>query len=174
MLHKYIDNLGDDFTDHVSHLSKVASGSVDAVCKFAKKPDTVRCKFGKDRQQNRSQGIFRSRSTYGKVLKLIVKCAVGIEGIIAENIPGFLRLLAKLRHSLRTRFDERVQFLGGLAEDGHCDGITLGFVFHFAEGIDDFPIDGVAVTHIAFSVVNGNTELLISFGHFVHRRGNGL
>ena len=105
---------------------------------------------------------------------MVIKCAISIKGFITEDVSCRLRLFAKLRHSFCTRLNERVQFLCGLAKDGHCDSIALGFVFHFAKGIYDFPINSIAVTHIAFSIINGNTELVISLGHFVHFRCYGL
>ena len=68
MRHKYIDYLGDDFTDDVSHLTEVTLGSIDAVCEFTKKSDTVRCKFGQHGQKNGAKGIFSRRSTNRKIL----------------------------------------------------------------------------------------------------------
>ena len=174
MLHKHIDDFGNDITNDLTHLSEVALSIFDAVGELTKESHTIRRKLGQHRQKNGAKCVLCGCSTYGKVLKLIVKCAVGIEGFIAKNISGFLCLFAKLRHSFCTRLDERVQFLGRLTEDGHRNCITLGLVFHFTESIYDFPIDGIAVTHITLGIINGNTELLVSLGHFVHLGSNGL
>jgi len=105
---------------------------------------------------------------------LIVQCAVCVERIVSENISCLLRLLTQFRHALRSRLDERVKLLRRLAEYLHCDRVALGFIFHFAQRVDDLPVNRIAVAHIAFSVVNGNAEFVICLGDFVHFRLNGL
>ena len=174
MLHKYIDNLGDDIADNISHLSKVTLCIIDAVCKFTEKPHAVRSKLRKHGEKNSAESVFRCSSTNGEVLELVIKCAVCVQSFIAQNISGFFGFLTEFCHSFRTRFDKRVKLLCGFTEYCHCNSITLGFIFHFSEGIDDFPINGVAVTHITLCIINGNAELLVSLGHFVHLGGNGL
>ena len=105
---------------------------------------------------------------------MVVKSAVCVEGIVPKHISGFFGFLTEFCHSLRPGFNERVQFLGRLTENGHCNRITLGFIFHFTEGVDNFPIHGIAVTHITLGIINGNSELMVSLGHFVHLGGNRL
>ena len=68
MLHKYIDDLGNNITYDICHLTEVTPGGIDAVCEFAKKPDTVRCKFGQHGQKNGAKGVFSRRSTNRKIL----------------------------------------------------------------------------------------------------------
>ena len=174
MLHKYIDNLGENISNDIRHFRNIPVRILDAVRKLTKQAYTVRSKFGKHREKNSTKSILGCGCAYGKVLQLVIECAIGIKGIVTKHIARLLSLFAKLRHSFRTCLNKRVQFLCGLTEYLHCDSITFGFVFHLTESIDNLPINGVAITHIAFGIINGNTELVISLCHFVHCRGNRL
>ena len=98
-------------------------------------------------------------------MEVIIQRAIGGKHIFRENIPGIPGFLSQFLHPLCAGFDQRVQFLGGLAKDRHGKGIPLGFVFDLAQRVDQLPIHGVAVTHIAVGIGHRYTQSIIGRNH---------
>ena len=113
----------------------------------------------KRRYHHQADAVFQGRAGGLETLHAVVKGPHFRQVFLAENGAHGLGFLAHFAPCLAARFDQRVQFLGALAEQFHGGGVALRGVFDLPQGVDGVPEDVLAAAQVSVKVADGNAQV---------------